>query len=780
MGLKGNNRLQLRLEHNGETLYEVLASEVAQEITIGRSAESTWVIPATDRSASNHHAVIRRKRGSLFVVDAKSRNGIYFKGAKVPEHKLAAGDQIGIGDCRLYVEKLEKQSGGPLREFNRLEQLNGEKKGSLYDLDKPMMRLGSASDCEIVLNDSVISHFHASIEQRSDGSSWIRDLGSRNGTQVNGVPLTGGANDSGRLLKDGDIITISFVELKFWDKFAEHVRSFWLLKTLTCVLTFAILCGGYYMWQSAMPSAKKYIDSARECARAKDFAGARAQLEAAATARRAERHKLERQELLQQVNQWEETIKNWAEVKELLANSKWVSANKILSPMLSQNMELWRWNDTDATVAKNEAIATKKVIDAYLQGRAILEDSESSMELQEKSALQLRQELSALGGNPPEFCGPLVSYTQDTLDELDFTVREQRRITGELEALSTLEKLDSVIANIQSYKEQVAAHNQERQSAKKRFSPNVVRLAGEVLEPLLKLQQAKNVLDANYAAAAALEFDRQEWTLPLPSVEECAVYPVMADNRMQLDRLNKQLENDSIQLGRIWKFFQAQGLATGQTPECLAHLGDAKVLAAVLACDCLQKPLPKWGRTEPASQYDRILGVEVFYDFLMQLPSPFDSGLLEDRPFQPEIYQARTLYSYLEMLIKFMAQDTLAMVKAQKTNNRIVALSLKADDLLMQRDALVEELVADAESLEGRQAIIAGGMAVLLAKEGRLDEAFREGVVARLRKLRQQTSRLQSGEMTPEQAIAIRKKVLEIGFPGDSFVKQSWSMEVSE
>ena len=780
MGLKGSNRLQLRLEHNGETLYEVLASEVAQEITIGRSAECTWSIPATDRSASNRHAVIRRQRGSLYVVDTQSRNGIYFKGAKVPEHKLAAGDQIGIGDCRLYVEKLEKQAGGPLREFNRLEQLNGEKKGALYDLEKPLVRLGSASDCEIVLNDSVISHFHASIEQRPDGSSWIRDLGSRNGTLVNGAPLTGGANDSGRLLKDGDVITISFIELKFWDKFAEHVRSFWLLKTLTCVLTFAILCGGYWMWQSAMPSAKKYIDSARECARARDFAGARAQLEAAATARRAERHRLERQELLQQVNQWEETLASWTEVKELLANSKWVSANKILSPMLSQNMELWRWNDTDATVAKNEAIAAKRVIDAYLQGRAILEDSESSLELQEKSAEQLLKELAALGSNPPEFCGPLVSYTQDTRDELAFTVQEQRRIITALQGLSALEKLDAVIADIQGYRDTAKAHNQERQAAKKRFSPNVVRLAENVLEPLGKLQEAKRALDANYAAAAALEFDRQVWELPLPTVEECAVYPVMADTRLQLDRLNQQLKDDSQQLSRIWKFFQAQGLVPGQTPECLVHLGDEAVLRAVLECDCLRKPLPKWARTEPASQYDRVLGVEVFYDFLMQLPSPFDAGVLEDRPFQPEIYQARTLYGYLEMLLKFMAQDTLAMVRAQKTDNRVVALSLQADDLLAQRDALVEELLADAEGRDGRQAIIAGGMAILLAKEGRLDEAFREGVLARLRRLRQQTSQLQSGEMTPEQAIAVRKKVLEIGFPGDSFVKQAWSLEVPE
>ncbi|MBP1583166.1 MAG: FHA domain-containing protein, partial [Victivallales bacterium] len=182
MGLKSKKDLQIRLEHEGKVLYEVSASEITSEITIGRAQDSTWCIPPTDRSASNKHAAIIRKRGNLIVVDRGSRNGIYFQGAKVPEHKLSAGDQVGIGDCRLYVEQPNaKDVNGPEREFNQLEQLNGELKGTIYKLDKQLVRIGSASDCEIILNDNLVSHFHASIEQKSDGGSWIRDLGSRNG-----------------------------------------------------------------------------------------------------------------------------------------------------------------------------------------------------------------------------------------------------------------------------------------------------------------------------------------------------------------------------------------------------------------------------------------------------------------------------------------------------------------------------------------------------------------------------------------------------------------------
>ncbi|MBR4219785.1 MAG: FHA domain-containing protein [Victivallales bacterium] len=781
MGLKSKKELKIRLEHEGKVLYEISASEITSEITIGRAQDSTWCIPATDRAASNKHAAIVKKRGSLVVVDRGSRNGIYFQGAKVPEHKLAAGDQVGIGDCRLYAEMPEVGAGkGPEREFNQLEQLNGEKKGTIYKLDKPSVRIGSASDCEIILNDSVVSHFHASVEQKNDGSSWIRDLGSRNGTQVNGTPLSGSANDSGRLLKDGDVITISYIELKYWDKYAVHVRSHWILKTITVILTIAIMLMGYNIWQEARPSAKKEIDYAREAARHCDFATARVHLENAKTARKAERYRSERKELANQVDQWEETVKNWSDVKELLKKKQWITANKILSPMLSQNMEMWRWNDTDANVAKNEAIATKQVIDTYLEGRGILEDEESSLERLQNATDSLSTQIVALQGKSLDFCTELLAYSSDIEKELKLTTSSLREIEKRLQELDALEKLDDVVRGLEKIRDEAKTHVDERVKGKNglnRYSSKPLRMAKDVLEPLYKLQKAKGVLDGNIAAVAALQFDKKSKVLPLPTVEECAVYPIMADKRLLIEKLFKQLDTDALQLERIVKALKNAGMELGKTPPCVAALSDTAAINAVLDCDCFKLPIPKYSRTEGESQYDRILGVETFVDFLSQLPGEFDSSILEERPFMPEIFKARSLYGYLETLLSFLEKDTLKMLKELKTNNKVMELALGVDDILMQRDALVQQLLQRYNASEKRDGVIAGGMALLLAKSKVLPSDMGEEVQTKYRRIRQKILAMDEGEKTPEQIIANRKKVLEIGIPGDSMVKPAWVAE---
>lgn len=46
--------------------------------------------------------------------------------------------------------------------------------------------MGSADDCDIIVRDGEVSRLHASLEVTNDGA-WVRDLGSRNGTFVNGV-----------------------------------------------------------------------------------------------------------------------------------------------------------------------------------------------------------------------------------------------------------------------------------------------------------------------------------------------------------------------------------------------------------------------------------------------------------------------------------------------------------------------------------------------------------------------------------------------------------------
>jgi hypothetical protein len=53
--------------------------------------------------------------------------------------------------------------------------------------------VGRADDNDVILQESSVSKHHAHFETHEDGSLALTDLGSRNGTRVNGAPLTAGA-----------------------------------------------------------------------------------------------------------------------------------------------------------------------------------------------------------------------------------------------------------------------------------------------------------------------------------------------------------------------------------------------------------------------------------------------------------------------------------------------------------------------------------------------------------------------------------------------------------
>ena len=69
--------------------------------------------------------------------------------------------------------------------------------------------IGRLSDCRIVVSDGNTSRHHAEIH-RSGSGFVINDLGSTNGTFLNGERLT-----ADRRINDGDIITVGSVSLRF-------------------------------------------------------------------------------------------------------------------------------------------------------------------------------------------------------------------------------------------------------------------------------------------------------------------------------------------------------------------------------------------------------------------------------------------------------------------------------------------------------------------------------------------------------------------------------------
>ena len=79
--------------------------------------------------------------------------------------------------------------------------------------------VGRGSTCQVTIDDPMLSRSHVRIDLRG-GEPKIEDLGSRNGTQLNGRPLPGRA-----VLRDGDRIRLGTQELVFLVPESTH-RNF--------------------------------------------------------------------------------------------------------------------------------------------------------------------------------------------------------------------------------------------------------------------------------------------------------------------------------------------------------------------------------------------------------------------------------------------------------------------------------------------------------------------------------------------------------------------------
>lgn len=80
-------------------------------------------------------------------------------------------------------------------------------RSKVFAVTKPVTVIGRQDGLDVVLPDQAASRRHAEI--RNDGGSFmVKDLGSTNGTMVNGEPV------SEQPLEDGDVITIGATELE--------------------------------------------------------------------------------------------------------------------------------------------------------------------------------------------------------------------------------------------------------------------------------------------------------------------------------------------------------------------------------------------------------------------------------------------------------------------------------------------------------------------------------------------------------------------------------------
>jgi hypothetical protein len=77
-------------------------------------------------------------------------------------------------------------------------------------LDHDKVTLGRLPECELAVADSNVSRRHAEVRRGTDSKWLVADLGSTNGTKVNGAKISGP-----RPLEDGDEITVGSTTVRF-------------------------------------------------------------------------------------------------------------------------------------------------------------------------------------------------------------------------------------------------------------------------------------------------------------------------------------------------------------------------------------------------------------------------------------------------------------------------------------------------------------------------------------------------------------------------------------
>lgn len=219
--------LLLTLTYQGQTIQtcETRTLGVAR-LTLGRLG-ADWVLPAEDTLVSHRHAELFLRRGSWHIRDLSSRNGVWLFGERITEeHPLHPGEVYRLGECRLSVSPPGPRTES-VREnsYHQLQRLSGPHAGERLPLTAFPVTIGTGEDCTLRLSDALASRHHAELleqmpEEGSAPGIFLRDLGSTNGTTVNGVPQKPEMN--ARLLSDGDTLAFASEAFRFLDRAMPH------------------------------------------------------------------------------------------------------------------------------------------------------------------------------------------------------------------------------------------------------------------------------------------------------------------------------------------------------------------------------------------------------------------------------------------------------------------------------------------------------------------------------------------------------------------------------
>jgi ABC-type multidrug transport system ATPase subunit/pSer/pThr/pTyr-binding forkhead associated (FHA) protein len=180
---------------------------------VGRDPLSDIVID--DARVSWHHAVLHPVEGHWTLADENSTNGTYAEGHRIHEWGVGPGSVIRFGSAAdgpraVLAEQAAEPARPPVAEAPPVQTPAAEARPaagrpagvslpfatgtfrrptSVRPLPARTVRIGRSPDNELVVDDLVVSRRHAELRSLAGGAYEIVDLGSHNGTYLNGLPV---------------------------------------------------------------------------------------------------------------------------------------------------------------------------------------------------------------------------------------------------------------------------------------------------------------------------------------------------------------------------------------------------------------------------------------------------------------------------------------------------------------------------------------------------------------------------------------------------------------
>ncbi|MFC9681271.1 FHA domain-containing protein [Streptomyces sp. NPDC056948] len=215
-------------------------SSVAPELVLETETGSTVMIPGhdyhvgrdplsdiviDDDRVSWHHAVLRPTDGHWTIEDENSTNGTYAEGRRIHERDVGPGTVIRFGNPadgpRVALQgRPEPAPERPSAVSMPAATGTYRQPTTVRPLPARTIRIGRATDSDLVVDDLVVSRRHAELRALPDGTYEITDVGSHNGTYLNGTLV------SSAPVRQGDIVGIGHSDFCLvGDELQEYVDT---------------------------------------------------------------------------------------------------------------------------------------------------------------------------------------------------------------------------------------------------------------------------------------------------------------------------------------------------------------------------------------------------------------------------------------------------------------------------------------------------------------------------------------------------------------------------